>query len=83
MSDRRHFDTILPFLQPGDVGHKIDLTVDDIEKMHAASASSISAATTAIQTRSRGSSSFVPVSSTLTPSSDSGENVPLPDQGEQ
>jgi len=22
MSDPRHFDTILPFLQPGDVGHK-------------------------------------------------------------
>ncbi len=34
MSDPPHFDTILPFLQPGDVGHKIDLTVDDIEKMH-------------------------------------------------
>ena len=83
MSDPRHFDTILPFLQPGDVGHKIDLTVDDIAKMLAASASCISAPTTAIQTRSRGSSSLVPVSSTLTPSSDLGENVPLPDQGEQ
>ncbi len=82
MSDPRHFDTILPFLQPGD-GHKIDLTVDDIAKMHAVSASSISAPTTVIQTRSRGSSSLVPFSSTLTPSSDSGENVPLPDQGEQ
>jgi len=83
MSDPRHFDTILPFLQPGDVGHKIDLTVDDIEKMHTASASSISSPTTAIQTRSRGSSSLSPVSSTLTPSSDSGENISLPDQGEQ
>ena len=36
LSDPRHFDTILPFLQPGDVGHKIDLTVEDIQKMHAA-----------------------------------------------
>jgi len=51
--------------------------------MHAASASNLSAPTTAIQTRSRGSSSSGPVSSTLTPSSDSEENVPLPDQGEQ
>jgi hypothetical protein len=55
----------LPFLQPGDVGHKIDLTADDMEKMHAASASSISAPTTTIQTRSRDSSSLSPVSSTL------------------
>ena len=83
MSDPRHFDTILPFLQPGDVGHSIDLTADDIEKMHTASASSISAPTTTIQTRSCGSSSLSPVSSTLTPSSDSGENISLPDQGEQ
>ena len=58
MSDPRHSDTIFPFLQPGDVGHKIDLTVDDIAKMHAkmhaASVSSISTPTTVIQTRSRG-----------------------------
>jgi hypothetical protein len=83
MSDPRHFDTILPFLQPGDVGHKIDLTADDIEKMHESSSSSISTPTTTIQTRSRGSSSLSPVSSTLTPSSDKGENISLPDQGEQ
>jgi hypothetical protein len=83
MSNPRHFDTILPFLQPGDVGHKIDLTSDDIEKMHTASSSSISDPTTNTQTRSRGSSSLSPVSSTLTPSSDSGENISLPDQGEQ
>jgi hypothetical protein len=44
----------LPFLQPGDVGHKNDLTVDDIEKMHTTSTSSISVPTTTIQTRSRG-----------------------------
>jgi hypothetical protein len=84
MSDPRHFDTILPFLQPGDVGHKIDLTVDDISNMHVSSASSISTPNTVIQTRSRGSSSLgSSSSSTLTPSSDSGENAPLPDQGEQ
>ena len=83
MSDPRHLDTVLSFLQPGDVGHKIDLTVDDIAKMHTASDSGISAPTTTIQNRSCGSSSFGPVSSTLTPSSDSGENVPIPDQGEK
>jgi hypothetical protein len=83
MSDPRHFDTIWPFLQPGDVGHKIDQTVDDIEKIHKTSSSSISVPTTTIQTRSCDSSSLSPVSSTLTPSSDSGENISLPDQGEQ
>ncbi len=83
MFDPRHCETILPFLQPVDVGHKIDLTADDIEKMHTASSSSISAPTTTIQTRSRDSSSLSPVSSTLTPSSDSGENISLPDQGQQ
>jgi hypothetical protein len=66
----RHFDTILSFLQPGDVGHKIDLTVDDIEKMHTVPDSDHS-----LQLLSRG------------PLSDSGpysgQNVPLPDQGEK
>jgi hypothetical protein len=56
---------------------------DDIEKLHTTSSSSISAPTTTTQTRSRGSSSLSSVSSTLTPSSDSGENISLPDQGEQ
>ena len=36
MSDPKHFDTILPFLQPHDVPHRIDLTIADIEAMHAA-----------------------------------------------
>jgi hypothetical protein len=34
MSDPKHFDTILPFLQSTDVPHKIDLTVADIANMH-------------------------------------------------
>jgi len=62
---------------------KIDLTVDDIEKIHTASASSISDPTTVIKPRLCDSSSLGQVSSTLTPSSDLEENVPLPDQGEQ
>ena len=33
-SDPRHFDHILPCLCPADVPHRIDLSVDDICKMH-------------------------------------------------
>ena len=36
MSDHKHFDTILPFLQLHDVPHRIDLTIADIEAMHTA-----------------------------------------------
>jgi hypothetical protein len=54
---------------------KIGLTVDDIEKIHTESVPSISSPTKTIQTRSCGSSSLVPLSSTLTPSSDSGDWV--------
>ena len=36
LSDPRHFDHILPFLQPADIPHKIDLTAADICDMHAA-----------------------------------------------
>jgi hypothetical protein len=31
MSDPQHFDTILPFLQPLDVPHRMELTIADIE----------------------------------------------------
>jgi hypothetical protein len=34
MSDPDHFDHILPFLQPADVPHKIDLTAADVLRMH-------------------------------------------------
>ena len=34
MSDPKHFDTILPFLQPLDVPHRIDLTSADIKTMY-------------------------------------------------
>ena len=55
MSDPKHFDTILPFLQPTDVPHKIDLTVVDIAKMHKDAGQDIDFlhTTSTIQTRSR------------------------------
>jgi hypothetical protein len=55
MSDPKHFDTILPFLQSTDVPHKIDLTVEDIVKMHTDSGQDIDFLhiTSSIQTRSR------------------------------
>ncbi len=55
MSDPKHFDTILPFLQPTDVPHKIDLTVADIAKMHKDAGQDIDFlhTTSTIQTRSR------------------------------
>jgi hypothetical protein len=35
MSDPKHFDHILPFLQPADVHHAIPLTVQEVVCMHA------------------------------------------------
>ena len=35
LSDPKHFDHILPFLQPADVHHSIPLNSDDIKRMHA------------------------------------------------
>jgi hypothetical protein len=87
LSDPRHFDTILPFLQPGDVGHKIDLTVEDIQKMHTSDNRDDSSSTTPLHTRSQRptshSTSSGEIASTLAPSSDSGENMRRPVQGEQ
>jgi hypothetical protein len=34
LSDPRHFDHILPFLCPEDIPHRIDLSADDICKVH-------------------------------------------------
>ena len=34
LSDPRHFDHILPFMCPEDIPHRIDLSADDICKMH-------------------------------------------------
>ncbi len=78
MSDPKHFDTILPFLQPLDVPHRIDLTVADIEAMHTVAGQDVDFLhpTSNVHTRSRGplddahSSSLVSDPS----SSDSGEN---------
>ena len=36
LSDPKHWDHILPFMQPGDVPHRIALTDADIRAMHAA-----------------------------------------------
>jgi len=35
LSDPKHWDHILPFMQPGDVPHRIALTDADIRDMHA------------------------------------------------
>jgi hypothetical protein len=35
MSDPKHFDHILPFLQPADVHHAIPLTAQEVLRMHA------------------------------------------------
>ena len=35
LSDPKHWDHILPFMQPGDVPHRIALTDADIRAMHA------------------------------------------------
>jgi hypothetical protein len=55
MSDPKHSDTILPFLQSTDVPHKIDLKVADIAKMHKDAGQDIDFehTTSTIQTRSR------------------------------
>jgi hypothetical protein len=34
LSDPCHFDHILPFLRPEDIPHRIDLSADDMCKMH-------------------------------------------------
>ena len=34
MSDPQHFDHLLPFLHPDDIHHKIDLTPEEIMRMH-------------------------------------------------
>ncbi len=36
LSDPKHWDHILPFMQPGDVTHRIALTDVDIRAMHTA-----------------------------------------------
>ena len=81
LSDPRHFDTILSFLQSGDVGHKIDLTVEDIQKMHATDNRHDSSSTMSLHTRSQRPishpTSSGELASNLAPSSDSEEKVLL------
>jgi hypothetical protein len=56
MSDPKHFDTILPFLQPLGVPHRIDLTIADIEAMHTVAGQDVDFLhpTSNVHTRSRG-----------------------------
>ena len=78
MSDPKHFDTILPFLQPLDVPHRIDLTIADIEAMHTVAGQDVDFLhpTSNVHTRSRGPLDVAHSLSLVSdPSpSDSGEN---------
>ena len=76
MSDPKHFDTILPFLQPTDVPHKIDLTVADIAKMHKDAGQDIDFlhTTSTIQTRSRAPALNADQIPSLSYPTDSGEH---------
>ncbi len=76
MSDPKHFDTILPFLQPTDVPHKIDRTVVDIAKMYKDAGQDIDFlhTTSTIQTRSRAPALNADQIPSLSYSTDSGEH---------
>ena len=78
MSDHKHFDTILPFLQLHDVPHRIDLTIADIEAMHTAAGRDVEFLhpTSLVHTRSRGPLDSVSASPFVSDPSlaDSGEN---------
>ena len=78
MSDPKHFDTNLPFLQPHDVPHRIDLTIADIEVMHAVAGRDVECLhpTSLVHTRSRGPLDGVSTSPFVSNPSltDSGEN---------
>ena len=59
MSDPKHFDHILPFLQPADVHHAIPLTAQEVLRMHAKDDVPVAAGASELQpdrTHVRGSS---------------------------
>jgi hypothetical protein len=85
LSDPRHFDHILPFLCPEDIPHRIDLSADDICKMHEEDVDKVHHMPVRKSTRPRVTASGEPVS--VTPDSgasnaNSGENSGKLDTGE-
>jgi len=85
LSDPRHFDHILPFLRPEDIPHRIDLSSDDICKMHEEDGDKVQRMPLRKSTRFRVTASGEPV--LVTPHSgasdaDSGENSGELDAGE-
>ena len=85
LSDPRHFDHILPFLRPEDIPHRIDLSSDDICKMHEEDGDKVQRMPLRKSTRFRVTASGEPV--LVTPDSvasdaDSGENLGELDTGE-
>ena len=85
LSDPRHFDHILPFLCPEDIPHRIDLSAEDICKMHEEDGDEVQRMPVRKSTRFRVTASGEPV--LVTPDSgasdaDSGENSGELDTGE-
>jgi hypothetical protein len=85
LSDPRHFDHGLPFLCPEDIPHRIDLSADDICKMHEEDGEKVQRIPLRKSTRFRFTASGEPV--LVTPDSgasdsDSGENSGELDAGE-
>jgi hypothetical protein len=77
LSDPRHFDHILPFLCPEDIPHCIDLSADDICKMHEEDVDKVQRMPEGKSTRFRVTASGEPVLVTPdsgAPDADSGEN---------
>ena len=86
LSDPRHFDHILPFLCPDDIPHRIDLSADDICKMHEEDGSKVAHMPARKSTRFRITASGEPMLlDNLDPklaANDSGENSGESDVGE-
>jgi hypothetical protein len=76
LSDPRHFDHILPFLCPEDIPHRIDLSADDICKLHEEDGDKVQRMPVRKSTRFRVTASVEPVLVTPdsgAPDADSGE----------
>jgi hypothetical protein len=85
LSDPRHFDHILPFLCPEDIPHRIDLSAEDICKMHEEDGDKVQRMPVRKSTRFRVTPSGEPVLVTPDPGAsdaDSGENSGELDTGE-
>jgi hypothetical protein len=85
LSDPRHFDHILPFLCPEDIPHRIDLSAEDICKMHEEDGDKVQRMPVLKSTRFRVTASGEPVLVTPDPvasDADSRENSGELDTGE-